>query len=173
MSPAGHPSVGHVRPGVRRRHIRGVRRDARRGRRLTRAEPYGGWWIVTGHEEVFAAARDPKLYDCPGGFRLARAEKSHVAFDLGAHRCIGSNIARLEFRSALEEWLRRILEYDLAEGHVFRRKIDHSHGPVALPLTFPPGARRCSDGRPGQAKPGTALCCEMLRYRGYSMSSRS
>ncbi len=88
-----------------------------------------------------AASRDPKLYECPEEFRLERDTKSHVAFGLGAHRCIGSNIARLEFRVALEEWLRRIPLYELGAGHVYRRKIDHIHGPVALPLTFPAGAR--------------------------------
>ena len=36
---------------------------------------------------------------------LDRAHNRHVAFGSGIHRCAGSNLARMELRVAIEEWL--------------------------------------------------------------------
>ena len=36
---------------------------------------------------------------------IDRAENRHAAFGLGIHRCLGSNLARMELRVALEEWM--------------------------------------------------------------------
>lgn len=105
----------------------------------------GGQQLKAGDHVLLAyaaASRDPKLYECPGEFRLKRDTSHHVAFGLGAHRCIGSNLARLEFRIALEEFLARIPEYAPVEGWEYRRKIDHIQGPIDFPVTFAPGAQR-------------------------------
>jgi cytochrome P450 len=45
---------------------------------------------------------------------LARTENRHLAFGGGVHRCLGSNLARLELRVALREWHRRIPDYSIA-----------------------------------------------------------
>jgi cytochrome P450 len=47
---------------------------------------------------------------------LARRENRHLAFGGGVHRCLGSNLARLELRVAMREWHRRIPEYSLVPG---------------------------------------------------------
>jgi len=54
----------------------------------------------------------------PGADRvdLTRSENRHLAFGGGVHRCLGSNLARLELRVAMREWHRRIPEYSLAPG---------------------------------------------------------
>ena len=40
----------------------------------------------------------------------------HLAFGGGAHRCLGSHLARMELRVALEEWHRRIPDYQIKPG---------------------------------------------------------
>jgi cytochrome P450 len=44
---------------------------------------------------------------------LDREVNRHAAFGLGRHRCPGSNLARMELRVALEEWLARYPSFSL------------------------------------------------------------
>lgn len=60
-----------------------------------------------------AANHDPAAFDDPGEFQLDRAKNRHVAFGLGIHRCVGSNLARLELLVALQEWVRAFPNYRL------------------------------------------------------------
>jgi cytochrome P450 len=66
---------------------------------------------------------------------FSRETNRHLAFGGGVHRCLGSNLARLELRIALREWHRRIPDYTIAEGTELRygfglRQIE------SLPLVF-------------------------------------
>ena len=63
-----------------------------------------------------AATRDPLLFDGADAIRIDREPNNHMAFGLGPHRCLGSHLARRELRIALEEWHRRIPEYQLTDG---------------------------------------------------------
>ena len=62
-----------------------------------------------------AANRDPEVFPDAGKVVLDRKENRHAAFGLGIHRCVGSNLARMELRVALEEWLKRIPEFRLED----------------------------------------------------------
>jgi cytochrome P450 len=55
---------------------------------------------------------DPELVD------FARERNRHIAFGGGPHRCLGSHLARLELEIALEEWHRRIPDYQIKPGQV-------------------------------------------------------
>jgi cytochrome P450 len=48
--------------------------------------------------------------------RFDRDVNRHLAFGGGVHRCLGSHLARRELRVALEEWHRRIPDYELKPG---------------------------------------------------------
>lgn len=60
------------------------------------------------------ASSDPNEFDDPTAVHLDREASRHYAFGLGPHRCLGSHLARLEMRVALDEWHRRIPDYELA-----------------------------------------------------------
>lgn len=60
-----------------------------------------------------AANHDPAAFEDAEVFDIDRAKNRHVAFGLGIHRCVGSNLARLELTVALQEWLRAFPDYSL------------------------------------------------------------
>jgi len=64
----------------------------------------------------FAAAnRDPSVFERPDEVVLDRAHNRHLAFGAGIHRCLGSNLARMEMITALQVWLERIPRFALAD----------------------------------------------------------
>lgn len=63
-----------------------------------------------------AASRDPEACEDPTQFDIHRSDAVHTAFGIGVHRCLGAHLARLELRVTIEEFLRRIPEYSIAEG---------------------------------------------------------
>jgi cytochrome P450 len=84
-----------------------------------------------------AANRDPEAFDHPDEVQLDRAHNRHVAFGSGIHRCAGSNLARMELQVALEEWMARIPEFELAEGREITWAGGQVRGPRILPVVFP------------------------------------
>jgi cytochrome P450 len=84
-----------------------------------------------------AANRDPYVFDRPDEVVLDRTVNRHVAFGSGIHRCAGSNLARMELKVALEEWLGRIPSFHLAEGAEVAWAGGQVRGPRVLPVEFP------------------------------------
>ena len=63
---------------------------------------------------VGAACRDERQFGPDASeFNIHRTARPHLTFSVGAHFCLGSALARLEGRVALEEILRRFPEWDL------------------------------------------------------------
>src|ERR1700736_2868679 len=60
-----------------------------------------------------AANRDPAMFPEADKVVIDRKENRHAAFGLGIHRCVGSNLARMEMVVAIEEWLKRIPDFGL------------------------------------------------------------
>ena len=81
-----------------------------------------------------AANRDPAAFERPDEVLLDREVNRHAAFGLGIHRCIGSNLARLELRVALEEFIARFPAFQLADPAAVRWSTGQVRGPRRLPL---------------------------------------
>lgn len=63
-----------------------------------------------------SANRDASEFPEPGRCVLDRQANRHLGFGAGVHRCLGSNLARLEFHIGLEQVLSRMPDYTLAPG---------------------------------------------------------
>jgi len=83
-----------------------------------------------------AANRDPDKFPNADRVVIDRKENPHVAFGLGIHRCIGSNLARMEMRVAMEEWLKRIPDFRLDPARPMTWSQGTVRGPRLLPILF-------------------------------------
>jgi cytochrome P450 len=81
-----------------------------------------------------AANRDPAQFEEAAEVVIDRQVNRHAAFGLGVHRCVGSHLARMELRVALEVWLERIPEFTLADPAAVTWSAGQIRGPRALPL---------------------------------------
>lgn len=82
-----------------------------------------------------AANSDDREFADAGDVDFARSPNRHLAFGGGPHRCLGSHLARMELRVALEEFHKRIPDYRIADG------VDIHYSPAIrqaerLPLVF-------------------------------------
>jgi cytochrome P450 len=84
-----------------------------------------------------AANRDPEKFEDPDKVILDRKFNPHIAFGVGIHRCAGSNLARMEMRVAIEEWLRRIPDFRLENPAAVTWAGGQVRGPRSLPVVFP------------------------------------
>jgi cytochrome P450 len=84
-----------------------------------------------------SANRDPAVFEHADKVLIDREINRHVAFGSGIHRCAGSNLARMELRVALEEWLRRIPEFHLADPGAVSWAGGQVRGPRTLAIAFP------------------------------------
>jgi cytochrome P450 len=83
-----------------------------------------------------AANRDPAVFADANRVMIDRKENRHAAFGLGIHRCIGSNLARMEIAVALREWLARIPEFRLDPAAKVTWSEGTVRGPRKLPVLF-------------------------------------
>jgi cytochrome P450 len=78
----------------------------------------------------FAAAnRDPAVFDDPDELRIDRRRNRHLTFGSGVHRCLGSNLARLELKVTLQEWLAAMPRFRLADGERIEWSGGQTRGP--------------------------------------------
>ncbi len=89
------------------------------GRRVTRDVEYYGQTLPAGSKMLLltgAASRDEREFERPDEFDVTRRMTRHLSFGYGHHFCLGSALARLEARVALEETLRRYPSWELLDG---------------------------------------------------------
>jgi hypothetical protein len=81
-----------------------------------------------------AANRDPEKFNRPDEVVIDREVNKHAAFGLGIHRCVGSHLARMELRVALEVWLERFPNFSLEDSAAVHWSTGQVRGPRTLPL---------------------------------------
>ena len=64
---------------------------------------------------IGSANHDEAKFEDPDRFRLDRATREHLAFGSGPHVCPGAALARLEVRTLMREFTRRIVAFHLVE----------------------------------------------------------
>jgi hypothetical protein len=88
-------------------------------------------WVLLGFP---AANRDPEAFVDADRFIIDRAVNRHAAFGLGIHRCVGSNLARMELRVALEEFIARYPRFELSDPSGVTWAPGQVRGPRRIPL---------------------------------------
>ena len=106
----------------------------------------GGQSIRAG-ERVYmlwaSANRDPDQFEDPDEVNFDRKPNRHLTFGIGAHRCLGAQLARIELQIMLEEILRRIPDF-----HIDLDQVRHPSsvtiiwGRTSLPATFTPASQQ-------------------------------
>ena len=82
------------------------------------------------------ANRDPRQFAQADRFVPDRQPNRHLAFGAGIHRCVGAPLARMELRVAVDEWLRAIPEFAIADGAIITQHVGGAAGLDQLPLVW-------------------------------------
>ena len=81
-----------------------------------------------------SANRDAEAFVDPDIVHLDRENNRHSAFGLGIHRCLGSNLARMELRVSLQEWMGRYPDFELSDPSQVTWSGGQVRGPRNLPI---------------------------------------
>jgi cytochrome P450 len=115
------------------------------GRTITRDCDIDGVQFLEGDRVWLSwamANRDPEVFPEPDEIQLDRRDNRHSSFGLGIHRCIGSNAARLAFKTMLMAVLDRMPDYECdPDGAVHYETVGVINGMQHLPARFPPRPR--------------------------------
>ena len=107
---------------------------------VTEDYEYDGCKMSEGDKVIMnfpAANRDPAKFKDPDKVIIDREENPHIAFGVGIHRCAGSNLARMEMRVSIEEWLKRIPDFHLEKPDEVTWAGGQVRGPRSMPVVWP------------------------------------
>ena len=110
----------------------------------TRDIEIGGCPIRKGQEVQLALSSanvDPDGVPGADQVDVTRNDIRSLAFGGGPHRCLGSNLARMELRTVIRAWHDRIPEYAVAPGVTLQWNGSTLRGVDHMPLVFPAGGR--------------------------------
>ena len=116
---------------------------------------YGGQRIEPGERVLLVQAsanRDPRRFDHPETFDIARTSNRHVGFGYSIHYCLGAAIARLEGALGLGAFLERFPDVSLATDAFEWEPLVLSRSLKRLPLRLESSNRRDLHGRAGLAR---------------------
>jgi cytochrome P450 len=104
------------------------------GQQLQRGDHLMLSWLSANRDETVFPQADEVVLD--------RAPNPHLAFGLGAHRCIGMHLARTLFQVLMSEVLTRIPDYRVDRAATkFYEGNPELNGVVRMPVTFTPGPK--------------------------------
>jgi cytochrome P450 len=84
---------------------------------------------------VGSANRDPRVFPEADAYDLDRDTSQLVSFGGGRHFCLGANLARLEARIALTEFVRNVASYEVDFANAERVHSVNVRGFAALPVS--------------------------------------
>lgn len=87
-----------------------------------------------------AANRDPRVFEDPDRLDLSREITRHLGFGVGAHFCIGAQLARVEAEVVLDELLRVAPNYEIA-GDIHYENIMSVRSLHSVPIRLEPQSR--------------------------------
>jgi hypothetical protein len=108
-------------------------------RYVTEDTEYAGCPMQVGDKILMAfpaGNRDPEMFDRADEFVIDRERNRHFAFGSGIHRCLGSNLARMELRVAIEIFLEKIPTFTLADPDAVTWTGGQVRGPRCVPISF-------------------------------------
>jgi 4-methoxybenzoate monooxygenase (O-demethylating) len=111
-------------------------------RTTTRAVEIGAVGIGEGRKVLMflgAANRDPRRWERPEEYDIARRASGHVGFGNGVHMCVGQLLARLEGEVLLAAMARKVESIEIA-GPVERRYNNTLRGLASLPVAIKPAS---------------------------------
>jgi cholest-4-en-3-one 26-monooxygenase len=85
-----------------------------------------------------SANRDEDVFPNSETFDITRTPNDHLAFGVGQHHCLGSNLARLEIRVIFEELLRRFPDMEIG-GPIRRLRSNFINGYKTIPVRYSAG----------------------------------
>jgi cytochrome P450 len=109
------------------------------GRTLSRTVEIHGGVIPEGAKLLLinaASGRDERAFPDPDRFDVGRPIETHVNFGWGQHICLGKNLALLESRIAIEEFLQRIPHYEVDPEGIERMHSSNVRGFKGLRLRY-------------------------------------
>lgn len=112
------------------------------GRTARHDTQLGGHPVKEGQRAILywaSANRDEAEFESPDEFNPDRERNRHIAFGAGPHRCVGSNLARMNLRVAFQVIAERIRDVQLKPDAEIDFHSTMNRAPLSVPITFKPG----------------------------------
>lgn len=105
---------------------------------IAQTDRFSGVYFPSRYDDIRAIAYGTEHFSSRRIIIREERPPRHAAFGLGIHHSIGSTLARMEIRVALEEWLARFPDFALKPGAAIKWSAGTVRGPRQLPIALGP-----------------------------------